>query len=778
MSPLILLTFFIHFFSVKGVVLEAETRTPIAGASIQLKGSDRRVYSDFSGKFSMPDLPGGIQQLIISHTGYQIKEVAISDFAEGSNLEVLLVKELVKPQGNPDANNNNKPKPDKTKPQKDTADVFLSLDTTGIDIEQVVIRAIRADERTPITQSSLQKEDIEKSYIGQDMPLLLLQTPSVTAYSDNGGNTGYSYMRLRGIDPTRINMTLNGAPLNEPEDQGVYFSNFVDFGNSIESVQIQRGCGTSTNGMASYAGSINFESINLAKNKGGDIQVGYGSYNTYRASAEYATGILKNRLAFYSRFSLSGTDGYRYHSGNRSYSFFMSGGYFGERDLLKITAFSGIAHNNMAYLPTTAADIAIDPRTNYLNKDEKDHFTQHYVQAQYTRVISPRVDFTTTGYYSHIDGNYDLLAGDMFNLDLLSHFAGGFATVKYEGKFFEFTGGLHGNYFQRRHRMAMKPFVSDYFYSNVGQKMEGSAFVKCNWLIKPLRFYLDIQGRYARFNYLPDSASMALDFDAVHWWFFIPKAGLQVRLHPIVNLYASMGMTEREPTRTDLLGAYDDIDSTNYAEVGDFTRVRSERMFDWELGIQVRHPRFYLQVNGYYMMFQNEIAAIGQLNFFGIPLRKNVPSSFRAGAELEFNVKIVKGLVFSANACYNFHRIREYTTDYDSVTYTNVRPLLTPDVVVNAALEYQPFAWWSFAFSLRYGGGSFLDNTNNPDFKLPYHLVGDFRTSFQVKNHRLSVALNNFTNARYYMAGSVFAGQSAYYVQMPINFFVTYAFRF
>lgn len=780
MLYLLLLPFYIYYYSLSGVVRQADNLQPVSGATITLKGGSNRTVSDVRGKFTLESLPAGIQTLVISHIDYETKEIAISDFTE-SPLEVLLQKKGSAPQENPNTKPNNdrrpRPEPDEEKDRSDSIPpLVLSIDTT-VGIEQVVIQAVRADERTPVTQTTLNRAAIEKIYAGQDMPMLLLQQPSMTAYSDNGTGNGYSYLRLRGIDPTRINMTLNGAPLNEPEDQGVYFSNFVDFGNSLESIQIQRGTGTSSNGTASFAGSINFETLNLARRKGGEVQASYGSFNTYRASASYATGLLPNRLAFYSRFSLFGTDGYRYHSNNRSYSFFMSGGYVGNKDLVKITAFSGVSNNQMAYLPTILSDIEADPRTNYLRSDERDQFTQHYVQAQYVHSFNERLDISATGFYSHIDGNYDIFVGDMLNLALRSHFAGGFMHVNYESKVVNLTVGAQGNYFQRSHEMSVKPFIDTLLYSNLGKKAEGSAFAKLRIDAGIASIYADVQGRYARFGYRPDWFS-SIAVQPIDWWFFNPKLGLQLRVHPLLSLYASGGMTSREPTRTDLLGAYDNIDASNIAEVGDFSNVKPERVIDAELGLRMRTPKLYWQLNGYYMHFNNEIAAIGQLNLFGIPLRKNVARSYRAGAELEFNYQIVKGLSFSGSACYNYHRIVEYTTDYDSMTYQNVRPLLTPDWIANATLEYQPFDWWSFAVSGRYSSASFLDNTQNRDLMVPWYIVGDFRTTFRYRHHQLSVVLNNFTNARYYMSGSVFGGLPAYYVQAPINFLVTYSFKF
>lgn len=781
MNSLVFLLY-LSYFSIFGTVRDAETGSPVVGAVVYVKGhSGAKASTDVYGKFVLEDLPGGLQTLVVQAPGYASLEFGISDFAE-SPIELLLTKASA-PQPQP-LKDKTKPKerPGDRQPRssKDTLVLPLS-DTVGMDLEQVLVRAVRAEEDLPVTASQWNRADIERRYQGQDMPVLLLQQPSVTAYTDNGTGNGYAYFRLRGIDPTRLNMTLNGAPLNEPEDQGVYFSNFVDFANNLQSIQVQRGTGTSSHGTSAYGGALHFESRRLAEARGGEVQAGYGSYGTYRTSAAYATGLLPNRFAFYSRFSLFGTQGYRRNSSNRSLSFFLSGGYLGERDMVKITAFSGWSRNQMCYLPAKASDLAQDQRINYLSPDERDNFIQHYVQAQYVRTLGARFSLSATGFYSHIDGDYDLMVSysDMLNLALRSHFAGGFAHLNYKHGRIELHVGGQGNFFRRRHRLAQKPWTEDFFYSNFGNKTEASGFAKLRWqLHERVLFYADLQGRYARFAYTPDAASAHLPFAPISWAFFNPKLGFNVQAAPVLSFYACAGAAGREPTRTDLLGAYDDVDAGNFDQVGDFGRVLPEYVIDAELGVRLHSRKLNLQWNAYYMHFRNEIAAIGQLNLFGIPLRRNVPLSYRAGAELELAYSPVSVLSLRLTACYNYHRIVEYKTEYDTAVYKNVRPLLTPDCIANAGLEYAPLPWLSLSVSARYQSPSYLDNSNRSDWVLPWFVVGDARLNLRYKRHDLAVFVNNFTNARYAMSGSVLDGQAAYYRQAGINVQTVYTFRF
>ncbi|HEX2718948.1 MAG TPA: TonB-dependent receptor plug domain-containing protein, partial [Gemmatimonadaceae bacterium] len=265
-------------------------------------------------------------------------------------------------------------------------------------LEAVQVTATRGGAAAPVAASIVTKAQIERRYGGEETPLLLARQPSLTAYSENGAASNYSYMRLRGMSQNRINISLDGVPLNEPEDQDLYFSNFPDFANSVESVRIQRGVGTSTHGSASYAGAVSFESIAIgAVKRGGELQVGRGSFNTTRGSAEYQTGLVGG-FAGYGRASAQQTDGYRENSGNRSRSFFASGGWFGARDVVKLTAIGGISANELAYLAVPASELRSDRRANPLGAGENDLFHQQMLSLAWTRTLSERTTVATTVY--------------------------------------------------------------------------------------------------------------------------------------------------------------------------------------------------------------------------------------------------------------------------------------------------------------------------------------------------------------------------------------------
>jgi iron complex outermembrane recepter protein len=645
------------------------------------------------------------------------------------------------------------------------------------ELETIVISSIRADEKMPVTQTTLPKSEIKLNYTGQEMPVMLSRTPSVTWYSDGGHFTGYSYVRLRGIDQTRINFTLNGVPLNEPEDQGAYFSNYADFFNNVESMQVQRGVGTTSNGTTSYGGSVNFESPSLLKPAGVEVQTSFGSFNTWQVSPQVRTGLLKNKTAFYARYSNTGSDGFREHSGTRGQTFFLSGGYFGKKSVLKFTGFTGTSKSSMAYLAVAESDLENSYRMNYLRDDENDQFKQTLASLQYSLSVSKNSFITTTTYYNQLSGNYDVYFDpDMLNFAVRSNFYGAIINHHTEKENFKLDAGFHINQYEREHFLRIKPDVQSNLYLNSGNKREVSGFVKALKTYNSISFFADAQVRSVSFSYTPDKA-VNLDFDDIQWLFLNPKAGLtyQVGKH---SVYVSAGMTSREPTRNDMFAGYDNIDDTNYDEVGDFTKVKPERVADLELGTQLNFKSIKIEANLFNMQFKNEIAAIGQLSFIGLPLRKNVASSYRRGIELSAEARISKSIQSNTQATFSRNRIQKYTSDVDNVTYRDVQPLLTPSAIVNQMFRFKVARSLNLQTDFRYLSSAFLDNTNNGLHKTPESLITNASVHIQIfKKYDFSLMANNIFNSKYYTAGYVQGGESYYFAMARRNYYVSLTIR-
>ena len=646
-------------------------------------------------------------------------------------------------------------------------------------LEEVSIQSIRADRKTPVTETTLSQKDIEQNYIGQEMPAMLVRTPSVTWYSDGGNYTGYSYMRLRGMDQTRVNFTLNGVPLNEPEDQGAYFSNYPDFLNSMRSIQVQRGVGISTNGTASFAGSVNMESPSLNDSAYTEISGAYGSYNTYRLSPEFNTGLLKNNWSFYGRYSAAGSDGFREHSGTKGQSFFFSGGYFAKKGIFKFTGFTGFSKNQMAYLAIADSSLKTNYRANFLSKDEKDEFRQTLAMMQYLVPIGKYGFFNSTVYYNFLEGGYNVaFAPDLYNYSVKSDFYGIVLNYNYHKNNVILNSGINANSYIRYHYSALKPYEDQLLYKNNGQKKELSGFLKASYDISHFRLFVDIQYRYSTFNYEADKQTK-LNIPEVNWQFLNPKAGISYTLKNKHLLYASIGYTGREPTRNDLFAGYDNIDSLNYMEVGNFTRVKPETVTDIEAGIKLVFTKLQLDLNIYDMEFKNEIAPIGQLSYIGLPLRKNVASSYRRGIEAQIIAEPLKRLVLNTQANLSVNRIKSYTTDYDSMTYSHVQPLLTPQIILNQSVAYSFTKWLGAEVNGRYVSQSFLDNTNNETYTVPSSFIvnGSVNLTF-LKNYSINLMVNNIFDQKYYTSGYVQGTQSYYYAMATRNYYITFKCRF
>jgi iron complex outermembrane receptor protein len=721
-----------------GRVHDAVHGTPLPGVEVRVEGaSAARVRTDGDGCFCIDaEAPA---RLLLTRTGYDTLRVEMQDGAV----------------------------------------LHLQMTPSPLALDGVEVRAVRGDAGTPITQSAAGRAAIQATYAGQEVPAVLERvSPSITTYSDAGVASGYTYFRLRGVDQTRINVTLDGVPLNEPEDQGVYFSNFPDFGNSIGSVQVQRGVGTSSNGAASFAGGVHFETASLATAPAKrEVQLGVGSYGTGRVSVQGNTGLLPSGFAFYGRASGQTTDGYREHSGNTSASAFASGGYFGGRDMVKATAFYGRARNDMAYVPSSAEEIRQDPRHNPLSTDEVDDFRQRFLALTYARVLAPGTTLTTTGYHIGLAGDYDVAIDGLWNFNLASHWEGVSSALRYERRKTRLDVGLHANTYARRHWLLIRPDRETEIYSNTGRRAEQSAFVKVSRSLGALVLLGDAQLRHSTFRYEP-SATSGIEEQEASWTFFNPKVGASLQATPALQLYASLGQSQREPTRNDILAGFDDLDTTNVAFVGSFDRVRPERVRDLEMGGRYQTERLFVAGNVFWMQFSDEIAPIGELSYIGLPLRKNVDSSYRRGVEVEASWAATSRLKLGANATLMDAEIERYTDDWAGATYRSVAPLLTPRIQSNQTAEMSLSRAVSLRLDGRYVGGSYLDNTENSAFVVPAFYGLNAQVSLRRGPAELRLQVNNLANEQIFTGGQTDGDTSFYFLQAPRHLMLSARVRF
>jgi iron complex outermembrane receptor protein len=677
---------------VRGVVLDPSGE-PVPGASVTMPNREP-VATDEAGRFSI-ELAAGEWELSVVHPAYRTLMHSFRAGDEDLELELRL-------------------------------EAALSHDAS------ITVLGIRAGEEVPLTRRDMDREEIESLSHGQDVPALLEHTPSITWYSDSGVGSNYSYFSLRGIQQTRINMTFDGAPLNDPAEHALFFNNFHDFTSVVDSVQIQRGVGTSSVGSPSFGGSVNFASAPPAESPGADLRLVLGSFDTRRASVGYESGIFDNGVSVSGRVSHATTDGYRESSGSEHRTLFLNVGWQGERSSLKFVSFSGSEESRLAYLAVDPDTLRENRRFNPLDPAERDAFGQDFAQLKLSRAIGSDVLLTASLYYNGADGWFGLWDDPVERNDLLRFgidqaFVGSMVTLSRTRGRLSTTFGLHYNDFDGDHTLDAG---SGRVYRNTGFKRTANAFAKLELPLGEWLLFGDLQFRWAEFSYAGD-----LDLGPVAWRFVDPRIGFRRTLSPRASLFASLGRAQREPARLDLLQGED-----NATIAYDLDAVRPEEVLDLEVGVDLSTPRLALQANLYAMEFTDEIALTGELSEIGLPLRRNVDDSYRRGLEVDLRWMTRPGwsLLLSANLSRN--RIREWTqfTDvYDErgafagsepITYRDTPPLLSPEAIVNLGLEWAP-GESTFALTGRYVATAHLDNTGLDAFRLPSYVDVDLRAS-------------------------------------------------
>lgn len=627
-------------------------------------------------------------------------------------------------------------------------------------LEAVQVTAVRGG-GAAIPEKTIPRADIQRRYTGQETPILLQAAPGITAYSESGSASNYSYMRLRGIDQTRINITLDGIPLNEPEDEGLYFSNFPDFANSIASAQVQRGVGSSTHGVASYAGSVSFESVPVANvAPGAEVQLTRGAYETSRGSAVYQTGLTPSGFAGYVRASAQRTDGYRANSGNRSQSAFASGGWFGTRDVVKVALLAGISENQQAYLASPLSVLVDNPRDNpYGNTPAAavgDRFHQDLLSVAWTHALAPSLSLATTAYGFDAGGWYDVPGAnglaDASNYNLHSRWGGVISALDWSSDAASASLGVHVSRYAREHFLLTRPALDARAYDNTGYKGEQSAFAKASVTRGRTTWFGDLQLRLAQFRYRPTEGAGVAPA-SVSWAFVNPKAGVSIRVTDALAAFATAGINGREPTRADMFAGADDVDSVTARSVFPLTRVHPESVRDLETGVTWRGPTLSAQANLFLMQFRNEIAPIGAINEIGYLLRKNVARSVRRGAEGDLTWRITPRVTAVATAALTDARIDEYLDDQSGLVFRNATALLTPKLVTGHGIRTELASWLSFDADGRYTSRMMLTNTNDPRFVVPASWYADAGVTLHTGRSAVLVQLRNVFDRRVYTGG-------------------------
>ncbi|MDR0972796.1 MAG: TonB-dependent receptor [Prevotellaceae bacterium] len=677
-----------------------------------------------------------------------------------------------------------------------------------IELKTVEIVAARADARTPIAYTDLDKVQIERQNFGQDIPFLLSGTPSVITTSDAGTGIGYTSIRVRGTDPTRINVTANGIPLNDAESHSIYWVNTPDLASSLSDIQIQRGVGTSTNGAGAFGASVHIRTEGIPATPFAEASGSYGSFNTHKETIKTGTGLLHDRWGVEMRLSNIGSDGYRDRAWADLQSYFVQAGYYGDQSTLKLLVFGGqektyhawdgisqeMLTTNRRYNPNGL----IDGSTFYDN--QIDLYRQTHYQALYNHRFSSvwqlnvALHYTDgSGYYEEYKRNRTLVEyglkpfmnGDTETTksDLVrrksvdSGFGGALFSLRYGQGRIEATAGGGVNRYSNDH-YGQVAWIKNYigsllpaqeYYRNVGRKTEANVYGRVQYQVAPdvLSAYLDLQYRHIR--YTIDGANDKWDWTATPehlqtlaidepFGFFNPKTGLFWQINAHHSAYASLATAGKEPTRN------------NYTDGLLSEHPRPEYLYDYEAGYAFRSKRFTFGVNFYYMHYKDQLVLNGKLNEIGEPMAENVPKSFRAGIELTAGWQPLPSLRWDVNATWSRNRILDYTQyGYETERYIGDVPIsFSPSLTAGSLLRFN-LSRWNASLQSRYVSRQYMDNTGNEDCTLNAYFVHDLHADYTFRHVTVGATVYNLLNEMYETNGYVADGTPYFYPMAGAN---------
>lgn len=647
--------------------------------------------------------------------------------------------------------------------------VIMQANTTVL--REAEVSALRAGDRAPFAKTVVTREELQRINTGVDLPYLLELQPSVVSTSDGGTGIGYTYMRIRGSDATRTNITLNGVPFNDPESQGAFLVNMPDIASSAEDIEIQRGVGTSTNGPAAFGASINLRTTSVKPDAWGLVSASGGSFNTQRYSVSAGTGLLGaedgSKFSLDMRLSSITSDGYVDRATADLKSYFLQGAWesASRRSSLRFITFRGKEVTYQAWAGVDPAIIDTNRTYNpYSYENEVDDYDQAHYQLLFDQRISDKASLNITlfrivgqGFFEQFreaDGlstygiapaviNGDTITttdiirrrwldNSLIGANISTDIKLGVHRLVLGGNYSHFANDHFGEVIWARYAGDLN--IRDRYYDNDARKTDANAFAKLTYAINErVDMYGDAQVRQVDYSFLGFNRDLENITQRVAYTFFNPKAGVLWRVHEGGRAYASFAVANREPNRNDL------------EETTPDSRPSGERLLDYELGYERRSGRFSAGVNAYYMDYTDQLVLTGELNDVGAALRTNVASSYRAGVELMFAVQPMLRLTWRANATFSSNKVNdftEYVDDWDTwgqraIAHGTTDLAFSPAVIAGSELAYR---LWNepakghadLTFVTKYVGQQYLDNTGSADRMLDAYVVNDLRANVTV----------------------------------------------
>jgi iron complex outermembrane receptor protein len=771
-------------FSITGTVRDGEGNA-LTGANVVMMNTFLGTSTDTQGWFRLTGLKSGEYTITVSYVGYLPEEKKIM-LEESRQLEFVLHE-------------------------------------SALMGEEVVVSAVRATQNTPATFSLVSGEALVRENPGKDLPYLIANEPSVTTTSDAGNGVGYTGIRIRGSDMTRINVTINGIPVNDPESHNVFWVDLPDLAGSINNLQIQRGVGSSTNGAGAFGASINIETDAVSHKSYGEISTVFGSFNTWKNTVKFGTGLLNDHWFIDGRASMISSDGYIDRAAASLKSFYLQTGYFNAKTLIKAVVFSGLENTCQAWYGVDAQTLDTARTFNWAGvlfnengslsfyDNQVDHYQQDYYQLHFSHQMSPRFMIHLAGHYTYGRGYYEEYMQDQsftgygmqdlyFGRD--SSMTGDAVTYFYhdtvnttdlirrrwlDNDFYGFTyslqynrdktditlGGAVNKYDNARHygEVIWAEFASQtgnhhIYYDNSGWKADRNIYLKVIYRpVHRLSIYVDLQYRnihYMVSGYEPDSQRLLID-ETFH--FMNPKAGITYTLPKIGTIYASYSIANREPIRDDYISA----------AAGE--KPEHETLYNLEAGIRGKSANSSFEGNIFLMNYRNQLVLTGEINEDGAFIRKNAGKSYRAGLELSGTFRAGSRLLFDGNLSLSRNKTNYNRLNAEGLMefYENSDISFSPWLIGFMQVRFIPVNEMTMGLSGKYVSRQYLDNTQNQELSLNDYFLSDFNLGYKIhllviREIELILKVNNLLNHRYESNGYVYYGQPWFYPQAGINF--------
>ncbi len=767
----------------------------LPGATVRIKNLNKLLATDGKGEFKADGFPENQCQLVISFVGYRLFETTVK-LNQGVN------------------------------------HFTFNLESADILTEDVVVSATRAGNKTPMAYTNLDISHLSDKQTGQDLPFLLSMTPSLVATSDAGTGIGYTNFRIRGSDANRINMTVNGIPLNDAESHSVYFVDMPDFAASTENIQVQRGVGSSTNGAGAFGGTVNMQSSNLSQKSYAGWSSAAGSFRTLKNTVMVGSGLIGGQFIVEARLSKISSDGYVDRAFSDLHSFYLTGGYFTEKSMLKAILFSGKERTYQAWngVPSSMiqSDRTYNPSGIIYGKDgaisfydnETDNYQQDHYQLHYTHQFNNRMSANLSAHYTYGRGYYEeyrqnqalsaylmqpvtigdsvLGASDLVRRKWLDNdFYGAVGSFSYKSRKTEIILGSAWNIYSGDNygKVVWAQYYGNNeanheWYRSKGTKEDFNLFVKMNFqLTQQLSIYTDVQYRHINYK-INGSDDNLRDLTQTHLFDFLnPKMGVYYTANEKHSIYFSYGNGHREPNRSN----YTDSDPSQ-------PTPKQEVLHDFELGYKGGFGKYNIAVNLYDMNYKDQLILTGRINDVGSAIMTNVPKSYRMGIEYSGTLNLLKNFTWEHHATLSRNRISgfiEYVDDWDhwgnQVAHAlgNTDIAFSPSLVAGSNLAWQATGALNIHLQSNYVSRQYLDNSSNTDRSLHPYFVNNLKFDYQVpqklaKKWTFYATLNNFLNEKYesngwvysYYSGGTRQKEDGYFPQAGLSYLLGISIEF